>query len=96
MKKKAIIVSIKGFSLTDKEKLLFLEEKPWGLILFKRNIKSVDQIKFLIKKTRKLTKDKIKEEKVLSVKGRKFTIKNFYDGFARFDFKDLCNKNIEE
>ena len=58
MKKKAIIVSIKGFSLTDKEKLLFLEEKPWGLILFKRNIKSVDQIKFLIKKTRKLTKDK--------------------------------------
>ena len=43
---------------------------------------------------RKLTKDKIKEEKVLSVKGRKFTIKNFYDGFARFDFKDLCNKNI--
>ena len=58
MKKKAIIISVKGFSLTQKEKLLFLKEKPWGLILFKRNIKSLDQIKFLIKKIRKLTKDK--------------------------------------
>ena len=44
MKKKAIIISVKGFSLTQKEKLLFLKEKPWGLILFKRNIKSLDQI----------------------------------------------------
>ena len=58
MKKKAIIISVKGFTLTHKEKLLFLKEKPWGLILFKRNIKSLNQIKFLIKKIRKLTKDK--------------------------------------
>jgi len=58
MKKKAIIISIKSFSLTHKEKLLLLNEKPWGLILFKRNIKSLDQIKSLIKKIRKLTKDK--------------------------------------
>ena len=43
---------------------------------------------------RKLTKDKIKKEKVLLIKGRKFNIKNYYDGIARFDFKDLCNKNI--
>jgi beta-N-acetylhexosaminidase len=58
MKKKAIIISVKGFTLTHKEKLLFLKEKPWGLILFKRNIKSLNQIKFLIKKIRKLTKDR--------------------------------------
>ena len=57
MKKKAIIVSIKGSILTNKEKLLFLNEKPWGLILFKRNIKSLIQIKSLIKKIRLLTKD---------------------------------------
>ena len=43
---------------------------------------------------RKLTKDKTKEEKILSIKGRKFTIKNYYEGVARFDFSDLCNKNI--
>jgi cell division protein ZapE len=43
---------------------------------------------------RKLTKGKINEEKVLSIKGRKFNIKNYYEGIVRFDFKDLCNKNI--
>tara|TARA_B110000003_G_C16592772_1_gene512489 strand:- start:223 stop:1263 length:1041 start_codon:yes stop_codon:yes gene_type:complete len=43
---------------------------------------------------RKLTKKKIKKEKILSIKGREFNIKNFYDGIARFDFTDLCKKNI--
>ena len=41
MKKKAIIISIKGLKLTNKEKLLLANENPWGLILFKRNIKSL-------------------------------------------------------
>ena len=43
---------------------------------------------------RELTKDKIKHEKILSIKSRKFTIKNYYEGVARFDFNDLCNRNI--
>ena len=43
---------------------------------------------------RKLTKNKIKEEKILSIKGRKFNIKNYYEGVARFNFNELCNKNI--
>jgi len=30
----------------------------------------------------------------LSIKGRKLTIKNYFDGIARFDFKELCSKNI--
>ena len=58
MKKKAIIISIKGASLTNKEKLLLSKEYPWGLILFKRNIKSLNQIQFLIKNIKKITKDK--------------------------------------
>jgi len=58
MKKKAIIVSIKGSILTNKEQFLLSNEKPWGLILFERNIKSLIQIQSLIKKIRKLTKDK--------------------------------------
>ena len=57
MKKKAIIISIKGHQLSTKEKELLANEKPWGLILFKRNIKSLNQIKKLIKKIRKLTKE---------------------------------------
>jgi len=43
---------------------------------------------------RKLTKHKIKEEKILSIKGRKFNMKNYYDGIVRFNFNELCNKNI--
>jgi cell division protein ZapE len=43
---------------------------------------------------RKLTKDKTKQEKILIVKGRKFVIKNYYEGVVRFEFDDLCNKNI--
>ena len=50
---------------------------------------------FMINKLfRKLTKNKIKEEKIFSIKGRKFNIKNYYDGIVRFNFKDLCNKNL--
>ena len=57
MKKKAIIISLKGSKLSRKEKILLSKENPWGLILFKRNIKSLKQIKELIKKIRILTKD---------------------------------------
>ena len=57
MKKKAIIISIKGYNLSYKEKRLIKYEKPWGLILFKRNINSLQQVKSLIKKIKILTKD---------------------------------------
>ena len=58
MKKKAIIVSIKAFSLTNKEKLLLSKERPWGIILFKRNIKSLNQIRKLTQSIKKITNDK--------------------------------------
>ena len=48
MKKKAIIVSIKGSILTNKEQFLLSNEKPWGLILFERNIKSLIQIQSMV------------------------------------------------
>ena len=57
MKKKAIIISIKGPKLSSKEKILLSKEKPWGLILFKRNIISLDQIKKLVKDIKKVTND---------------------------------------
>ena len=43
---------------------------------------------------RQITKNIRIKEKVLTIKGRKFSIKNYYDGISRFDFKDLCAKNI--
>ncbi len=57
MKRKAIIISIKGYNLSLNEKKILSNEKPWGLILFKRNIKSFTQIKKLTKQIRKLSKD---------------------------------------
>ena len=57
MKKKAIIISIKSYRLSKKEVQLLSSEKPWGLILFRRNIKSLDQVKNLIKQIRKTVKD---------------------------------------
>ena len=43
---------------------------------------------------RQITKNIKIKEKTLIIKGRKFNIKNYYDGISRFDFKDLCAKNI--
>ena len=43
---------------------------------------------------RQKTKNIKFEKKVITVKGRKININNYYDGIARFDFKDLCEKNL--
>ena len=43
---------------------------------------------------RLITKNKSHEEKILEVKGRKIDIKRYYEGILRFDFNDLCDRNI--
>jgi cell division protein ZapE len=45
-------------------------------------------------KFREFTRNKNKETKIVTTKGRDFVIKNFYSGVARFNFKDLCDKNL--
>ena len=47
MNRKAIIFGIKGYRLKKKEKYLFKREKPWGVILFSRNTKSLSQLRRL-------------------------------------------------
>ena len=83
MKKKAIIISIKGTTLTKKEKLLLSKEKPWGLILFKRNIKTIQQIKDLVKHIRKFAKD------------AKFPILIDEEGSTVSRLKDIINQKFE-
>ena len=41
-----------------------------------------------------LLKIKKKKERILNIKDRNFIIKNFYEGIARFNFKELCDVNI--
>ena len=43
---------------------------------------------------RQITKNIHNKEKTLSIKGRKFIIKKYFNGTLRFDFNDLCAKNI--
>ncbi len=43
---------------------------------------------------RKLTKDRKKLQKEIIIRGRKFPLEQFYDGVARFDFKELCDQNL--
>ena len=43
---------------------------------------------------RKITKNKNKTLKILKIKGRSLEIKNFYDNVIKFDFNELCNKNL--
>jgi len=47
MNRKAVIFGIQGHRLTNNEKLLFKKVKPWGIILFSRNIKNIFQLKDL-------------------------------------------------
>ena len=43
---------------------------------------------------RKVTKDKIKNLKIIEIKGRKIPLENFYEGVAKFNFEELCNRNL--
>ena len=58
MNRKAVIFGIQEHRLTINEKLLFRKEKPWGIILFSRNIKNTFQLKNLIDDIKKFFKDK--------------------------------------
>lgn len=54
-----------------------------------------EETNFKINQTfRRLTKNKKQSSKNLEIKGRIFTIENYFDKVARFDFDHLCNKNI--
>ena len=51
--RKAFIVGIKSYKLSSKEKLFLKKFKPWGIILFSRNIKSIQQVKALTENIKK-------------------------------------------
>ncbi len=41
-----------------------------------------------------VTKEKKNTPKILNIKGRDFTIQNFYEGICRFNFDELCDNNL--
>ena len=70
-----------------------------------RSIKNIDLERFLspINKSsnfafnkffRKITKNKNKTIKILEIKGRNLVLENFYEKVVKFEFEELCNKNL--
>ena len=56
--RKAFIIGIKSYKLSNKEKIFLKQYRPWGVILFSRNIKSIHQTKTLTDQIKKIFKDK--------------------------------------
>ena len=57
-KRRSFIIGIKSFSLTIQEKDFLKKYKPWGVILFTRNIKNIKQTLKLTSSIRKIFNDK--------------------------------------
>ena len=57
-KRRAFIVGIKSFKLSKKEIEFLKKYKPWGIILFLRNIRTIKQTKSLTDNIRKIFKDR--------------------------------------
>jgi len=56
--RKSFIVGIKSIKLTSKEKIFLKNYKPWGVILFTRNIKNIKQTLKLTTSIRRIFNDK--------------------------------------
>ena len=56
--RKAFIVGLKSYKLSNNEKIFLKKHKPWGVILFSRNIKSINQTQTLTDNIKKIFKDK--------------------------------------
>ena len=54
MATRAFITGVSGLELTDAEREFLRDERPWGLILFKRNVETPDQVSALVAEFRSL------------------------------------------
>jgi beta-N-acetylhexosaminidase len=83
MNKRSFITGIKSTSLSSKEKKFLKEYKPWGVILFSRNIKSIKQTKKLTDKIKKIFNDN-KYPILIDQEGGRVNRLNFFFGVDTF------------
>jgi beta-N-acetylhexosaminidase len=95
MNRKAIIFGIKKYTLTYKEKNFLKKEKPWGIILFSRNIKDLSQLKKLICDIRLIFKDKKYPIMIDQEGGKVSRLKNIinFNFYSQSYFGNLYNKD---
>ncbi len=92
--RKAIIISILGTKLSSKERKIIKLYKPWGIILFKRNCKTLPQTKKLIFEIRKTIRDN-KYPVLIDEEGIKVNrLSNFFrNNYSQKYFGYLYKKN---
>ncbi len=92
---RAFICGIKGKSLSSNEKKFLVKYKPWGIILFSRNIDSISQTQELTKSIKKLFKNYNYPILIDEEGGRVSRLKKFIDNsiFTAKFFGDMSKNN---
>tara|TARA_B110001452_G_scaffold110850_1_gene91929 strand:+ start:659 stop:1609 length:951 start_codon:yes stop_codon:yes gene_type:complete len=93
--RRCFIVGLKSYDLSLKEKKFLLKFKPWGVILFSRNIKTINQTNKLTTKIKKIFKDKSYPILIDQEGGRINRLKNIlnFDIFTGKFFGNLYMKD---
>ena len=89
--RRALIVGIRSLKLNSNERIFLKKYKPWGVILFSRNIKSIKQTKNLTDSIRKIFKDNNYPILIDQEGGRVNRLKNIisFDNLTSEFFGDL-------
>tara|TARA_B100000029_G_C17531244_1_gene943318 strand:- start:138 stop:1091 length:954 start_codon:yes stop_codon:yes gene_type:complete len=92
---RSFICGIKGTKLSTKEIFFLNKYKPWGVILFSRNIKSIKQTQKLTSSIKKIFKNKNYPILIDEEGGRVSRLQNFIDSslFTAKYFGDLYTKD---
>ncbi len=96
--RRSFITGLKSTKLSNKEKKFLLKYKPWGIILFSRNIKSLDQIKKMTDQIKSIFNDNkypilIDQEGGQVSRLAKFIITS---PFSAFFFGNLYKQNLKK
>ena len=96
--RRSFIVGIKSTKLNNKEKIFLRKYKPWGVILFTRNIKNINQTFKLTSSIRKIFNDKNYPILIDQEGGRVNRLRNIisFDNLTSEFFGQLYVKNYKE
>ena len=96
--RKSFIIGVKSTKLSSKEKNFLKKYKPWGVILFSRNIKNIKQTMKLTNSIRKIFKDRKYPILIDQEGGRVSRIENIisFENLTAEFFGKMYLKNIKE
>ena len=96
--RRSFITGIKSTKLSNKEKFFLKKYKPWGVILFSRNIKNIEQTFSLTSSIRKMFNDKKYPILIDQEGGKVNRLKNIIsvENLSSEFFGNMFNKNYEK